>query len=350
MAQMGSQHHSLNPSTELPWITFSGAPSESPSAFIQSVQRLAFQHGRVSDDRWLAEYASTCFSDDSLLWYSDLEEETCNSWRKLRKAILHEYYYRGRNPGALSKRGPLEWAGTPGPPTAGPTRLESPTSSSILRARRGVVEVFSYSYPETIGYLAYNQTSSAISIVQDLNLAQVISLPRNAEDRPFNIRIEELPTDFRYSYLGLLLQINDVNAPHTVPPGLTYPGGISSNRVKPSSLCLRKNDINTGQKAIATWALQGCAESNPIPRYRRIAGAMDEAGRASSAVWRYDNHTDQLSMTWMLDDDTETEIAAVVPDGGQGVLHFHRIQDLHFAAPYLNEARVKLYFVPEESS
>lgn len=180
---------SLNRSTELPWITFSGAPNESPSAFIQSVQRVAFQHGRVSDDRWLAEYASTCFSDDSLLWYSDLEEETCNSWRKLRKAILHEYYHGSQNPGALSKRGPLNAAGTPAPPTAEPTRRTSSTSSNILRDRRGVIEVFSYDYPETIGCLAYNQTSPAFSIVQDLNLAQVISFSRNAGDHPFTIRI-----------------------------------------------------------------------------------------------------------------------------------------------------------------
>lgn len=78
---------------------------------------------------------------------------------------------------------------------------------------------------------------------------------------------EEIPADFRYPCLGLLLQINGVEAPHTVPPWLAYPGLISSNRVKPSSLCLKKNDVSTGQKAIATWALRECAESKFMMLY-----------------------------------------------------------------------------------
>lgn len=52
---------------------------------------MAFLQGRSDDDRWLAQYASTCFNGNALLWYSELEPETRSSWAMIRLALLRRY-------------------------------------------------------------------------------------------------------------------------------------------------------------------------------------------------------------------------------------------------------------------
>lgn len=181
---------SPSPSTDLPWLTFSGSPTESASTFIQSVQRVAFKQRRATDDWWLAEYASTCFSDDALLWYSNLDEETYNSWRKLRMALLKQYYHDHKRSSARPIVGPLDLASASGPSAAASTKQAStPPSPSAPRKIRGRIEVFLYRYPVTVGFLAYNLESSKFSIVRDVNQAQVISFPKDPKEDIVSIRM-----------------------------------------------------------------------------------------------------------------------------------------------------------------
>ncbi|KAG9040950.1 hypothetical protein FS837_012914 [Tulasnella sp. UAMH 9824] len=73
------------------WISFSGASNESGVSFVQSVQRIAFMQNRTEDDKWIAQYASTCFADSALEWYLTLEDKTQTSWKKLRLALVQRY-------------------------------------------------------------------------------------------------------------------------------------------------------------------------------------------------------------------------------------------------------------------
>ncbi|KAG8930088.1 hypothetical protein FRC01_003268, partial [Tulasnella sp. 417] len=72
-------------------MSFSGAPDELVTSFIQSVQRIAFQQNRIKDDEWIAEYASTCFAESALVWYLGLDKETRSSWDMLSVALVQRY-------------------------------------------------------------------------------------------------------------------------------------------------------------------------------------------------------------------------------------------------------------------
>ncbi|KAG9042382.1 hypothetical protein FS837_010949 [Tulasnella sp. UAMH 9824] len=47
--------------------------------------------GKQDDNRWIAQYAATCFIKDALRWFEDLDEEVQNDWRLLRKAMLAKW-------------------------------------------------------------------------------------------------------------------------------------------------------------------------------------------------------------------------------------------------------------------
>lgn len=159
---------------------------------------MAFQQGRLNDDRWLTEYASTCFSNDSLLWYSDLDDETCSNWKKLRKAFLQRYYHSNQNPEPSPLASHiLESLGSPspfGPPVSVPTPAQSAPSScrGLPGDRRGIIEVFLNKSPKTVGFLTYDRVSSKFSIIQNPSHAQVISFPAEPNENPFTIRIVRL--------------------------------------------------------------------------------------------------------------------------------------------------------------
>ncbi|KIO32021.1 hypothetical protein M407DRAFT_19047 [Tulasnella calospora MUT 4182] len=336
-------------STDIPWLTFSGSPHESVSTFIQSVQRVAVQLSYMYEDGWIAHYAAGCFSADSLLWYSDLDEETCNSWRKLRKALLQQYHHKDVKNQRFSTRSiarSLDSPGTPGPLAAAPALQESPPSSTKSSSeRRGRIEVFLYNYPVTVGFLAYDRESSMFSIVQDTNQALVISFPKHTEETPFNIRMEGLPEDTRYPYLGLVVRIAGAKIPVTAPPVLLTSMNYLGCKSLPSSHNFYRHDMNEGQyKPNVTWIFR-----SPTSRYRRIARTVAQHERASSAVWQYHEKTNQLSMTWMMDDDAEMGLEAIVADGERASLQVYQGGDWRSAGWYTGESRVKLYFVSDES-
>lgn len=54
-------------------------------------ERLSLVKGKQDDNRWIAQYAATCFIKEALRWFEDLDEEMQNDWRLLRKAMLAKW-------------------------------------------------------------------------------------------------------------------------------------------------------------------------------------------------------------------------------------------------------------------
>ncbi|KIO32022.1 hypothetical protein M407DRAFT_19048 [Tulasnella calospora MUT 4182] len=312
------------------------------------------------DDGWIAHYAATCFCDDSLLWYSDLDEEIRNSWSKLRKALLEQYLRSLGYSLSPSAAPTLRNLRVPQGPAAGPPPQASSFSNTPPDLWRGKIEILLPNYGKTIGFLAYRPGDGVPTnfvIVEDLTQAQLISFPKNPQNTPFHIQIEGNPTSNQYPYLGLALKNEDGTPSHVVPASLPYgyrPGTAfrrqlgDPHAVKPSAYCSRKPVWETGNRRVATWIFKACSI---LPRHRRSAKTSDSQERASSAIWNYDGNTNQLSMMWMMDDDTERELRVIVPDGSdvQNGLHIHRPEDWDRASPVLDELMVELYFIPESS-
>lgn len=153
------------------WITFGGLTTESSSAFVQSVQRIGFQQGRSKDDTWMAEYAATCFEGLALVWYTALDDEVRESWKKLRASLLVKY------PPVIGEQSPPlsnapQRAIIPSAPIGART---SPASTSPTHSRVGKVELLG-KHTAPRGYLSFNPTSG-IEITADKDNAVTVSFP-----------------------------------------------------------------------------------------------------------------------------------------------------------------------------
>ncbi|KAG8916838.1 hypothetical protein FRC01_002842 [Tulasnella sp. 417] len=180
-AQFGHQQESdifPQTSTPLTWITFGGAPHESSATFVQSIQRTAFQHNRIRDDRWIAEYASTCFSGDALEWFLELEEETQESWKRLRLAFVRRFPQ-------TNKPAEISTISSPAPETIIPPPVAVPAPSSSTK--RGRIEVVG-EFASTLGYLAFDP-STGISITPSEDQAVVVTLPDPVSPDPCHIQM-----------------------------------------------------------------------------------------------------------------------------------------------------------------
>ncbi|KIO16059.1 hypothetical protein M407DRAFT_13001 [Tulasnella calospora MUT 4182] len=284
----------------MPWLTFSGSPNEPVSAFVQSVQRVALLQNKMYDDGWIAHYAAT------------------------------------------------------------------------LMERK--IEILLPNYGKTIGFLAYRPedgVSTNFVIVEDLTQAPLISFPKNPQNTPFHIQIEGNPTSNQYPYLGLALKNEHGTPSHVVPESPPYerrPGRAYGRRrakymqpnlqhtVRESQFCKeeiaeqRHGSLKRVPKAgFICYSMS--LDCNILPHHRRSAKTSDSQERASSAIWKYDGNTNQLSMMWMMDNDTESELRVIVLNGSdvQNGLHIHRPEDWDRARRVLDESMVELYFIPESS-
>ncbi|KAG8964273.1 hypothetical protein FRC00_002961 [Tulasnella sp. 408] len=137
----------LNPNPTV-WISFAGGSNESVATFIQSVQRIAFQHSRMKDDEWVAELASTCLTDKALLWYLELEKATQLSWAKLRTALLQQYLIQ-------LPADELE-------PVATKTSLPPPIVTSSVMKDIGRVEVIRPEFGDCLGFLSQDRSGKFV--------------------------------------------------------------------------------------------------------------------------------------------------------------------------------------------
>ncbi|KAG9047848.1 hypothetical protein FS837_001383 [Tulasnella sp. UAMH 9824] len=72
-------------------LEFRGHDATECEDFINAVQRYTLSQGKQADDRWMAQFAASCFTRDALRWWTGLEEDVQWSWKLLRKAMLGRY-------------------------------------------------------------------------------------------------------------------------------------------------------------------------------------------------------------------------------------------------------------------
>ena len=68
--------------------TFDGTTGVSGDVFIRSLRQNSLREGREKDDEWIALSAASWLEGEALEWYEDQTEETQESWKLLRRAIL----------------------------------------------------------------------------------------------------------------------------------------------------------------------------------------------------------------------------------------------------------------------
>lgn len=55
------------------------------------VRERALESERLSNDEWMASYASIRLEGEALKWFESLDDETQTNWKLLRRAILSRY-------------------------------------------------------------------------------------------------------------------------------------------------------------------------------------------------------------------------------------------------------------------
>lgn len=74
-----------------PAFAFSGCSHTEAEELIQLIRRQAFAAGKLNDDRWMADLASTCLVRPALRWHARLSSTIRLSWNLLESALLHTF-------------------------------------------------------------------------------------------------------------------------------------------------------------------------------------------------------------------------------------------------------------------
>ena len=69
-------------------ITFDGINGIKCESFVRFIRRRVLNNGTQRDDQLIAETAAACFDGPALRWYEDLDSDTQESWKLLRRALL----------------------------------------------------------------------------------------------------------------------------------------------------------------------------------------------------------------------------------------------------------------------
>ncbi|KAG9042178.1 hypothetical protein FS837_011187 [Tulasnella sp. UAMH 9824] len=77
--------------TDSEQLQFRGQNAAECRNFIAALLKLGFARGKQRDDQWMADSAATYMTDDALVWWNTLDEETQGSWKLLSQAMLSEY-------------------------------------------------------------------------------------------------------------------------------------------------------------------------------------------------------------------------------------------------------------------
>ena len=72
-------------------LIFDGVNGLSGGSFVRTVRQQALSKGFPDDDKLIAHTAASYFDGAALDWYESLEEETQESWKLLRRALLARY-------------------------------------------------------------------------------------------------------------------------------------------------------------------------------------------------------------------------------------------------------------------
>lgn len=94
MNATGESHDFAHNRANLLWsggLEFKGIDSDEAESFVSGIRQKALTEGKEEDDRWIANYASACFTGAALRWHATLDQEIQRDWYRLQKAILLEY-------------------------------------------------------------------------------------------------------------------------------------------------------------------------------------------------------------------------------------------------------------------
>lgn len=72
-------------------LVFRGNDGTEAEEFVRWVIRTAKAAGRFRDNDWIIEEVASALAGDALRWYIELDDETQNDWKLLRRAILQQY-------------------------------------------------------------------------------------------------------------------------------------------------------------------------------------------------------------------------------------------------------------------
>ncbi|KAG8929916.1 hypothetical protein FRC01_003541 [Tulasnella sp. 417] len=282
-------------------MSFHGSQSESSGDFVQSVARVAFERGRIDDDRWVAQYASTYLNGDALLWYCKLDEETQGSWKKLRSSLLEQFPPRPYTGDSLFHQlsTPLVendvGKGTP----------DSRTSTS------GVIEVVG-GHSNLLGYLCCNG-AGALAITSQKHDAAVGTVLQHSSRGAHQILLASQAEAAAPSYVGLAVVKSHSGNPCILSERVEEAEYDSKNYDPPmyygvpklSTTCVAYVKEWFGispSKELAAWTFSVCGESKTAAPYRRSSDTAIPGQRAAAAVWNYGSKTEELRLSWIMDD------------------------------------------------
>ena len=69
-------------------IIFDGSNGISSDTFVRITRQRSLAEGKEKDDEWIALSAASCLEGEALDWYELQPEETQESWKLLRRALL----------------------------------------------------------------------------------------------------------------------------------------------------------------------------------------------------------------------------------------------------------------------
>lgn len=72
-------------------VVFEGNDGQELEQFILGVRKQAFAKGMQKNDTWIAQFVAAHIGGGALRWYETLDEDTQNSWKLLRRALLSQY-------------------------------------------------------------------------------------------------------------------------------------------------------------------------------------------------------------------------------------------------------------------
>lgn len=70
---------------------FEGKGGLEAEAFVRAIRQKVFREGRQDADRWIAQFAGTCFAGDALRWHASLDDDVQSSWKGLQRAMFTQY-------------------------------------------------------------------------------------------------------------------------------------------------------------------------------------------------------------------------------------------------------------------
>ncbi|KIO19069.1 hypothetical protein M407DRAFT_31282 [Tulasnella calospora MUT 4182] len=174
---------------------FYGGSGEEAEKFILAVLEKAIEEGKGKDNEWIVTYIEPCFAGEALRWYTCLDSDTQENWKKLRQALLIQYPRGGIGGPAVNL--------VPSAPTAASF---VPAPKATLRGRIKI----SNSSSSTIHYLSKSLPSGK-RVVSTSSIADALELEWSISSdglQTLSIPGSQIPG---YNLLGVKWRLDDTS-------------------------------------------------------------------------------------------------------------------------------------------